>query len=226
MKSIDPAGMGERGQTVAILGSVAILLFAAVALGNVAPELAGIVWIGLPLMSAVIWRADRVRFRDIGSWCIPLIGLALLAQFLPLRLGDVVGVVVGLSCLLLVFVPPIGAKWINAVRRLPGMRLNARDEYADQLRDIHHEIGVIQNDFLRNADVPRFHRRVLGVLARARDVTTEDPLPREPRELLVAYLESLESASSDPMNLGPETFDTLGDQIVAFRAAFKRLIQT
>jgi hypothetical protein len=226
MKSLDPAGMGERRQTVAILASMAILVFAAVALGNVAPKLAGIAWVGFPLVCAVMWRADGVRFREIGTWCIPLIGLAVLAQFLPLRLGDVVGGAVIFCSLLLSVVPPVGKKWIIAVRHLPGMKLSARQEYAGQLLEIHDAISVGMNDFVRDEDGPRLQRRVHELLARARDVRTDDSIPNEPLALLVRYLESLESASVDPMDQPPGTFETLGEQLVAFRASFERLIRT
>jgi hypothetical protein len=226
MKSLDPARMSERGQTVAIFASMAILVFAAVVSGIVAPNLAGIVWIGIPIVVAVTWRTDRVRFREIGSWCIPLIGLAVLAQFLPSRLGDLVGGVVGLCSLLLALVPAVGRKWIIAVRHLPGLRLSAREEHAARLLEIHDAISIEMNAFVRDEDVPRLRRRAHELLARARDVTTDDSIPKEPLALLVTYLDSLESASLDPMDQPPGTYETLGEQLVAFRSSVERLIQT
>ena len=224
LKPIDPAGKSETGQTIAVITPVVLLGVLAVALLNVAPEFAALVWIGVPAWGAVMWRVDGYGFRGIASWAIPLTGLAVVAQVLPGRVSVGLASLIVLCTLVLVFSPLARKKWLAAVRPLIRAKLTPRQVLAAQLLEIHDECLAVQRQYSRDADAIRFHRRSQELLARARALTADGTVPHDALALFLVYLESVVTASADPTQQPVSTFETLANELADFRTAFDRLI--
>jgi hypothetical protein len=215
---------GELGWTVAIVAPVVVLVSAAVALSLVAPTLASIVWIGIPLCAGIVWLADGYQPREIASWAVPLAGLALVAQFLPGRIGVPLASIVCLCTILLVLSPAARKRWLEAVRPHLGIGFSPAQELAAQLLDIHKAVGDGLKQYDRDADAERLHRRAADLLSRARDLRTDEVGPNEALTLLLTYLESLDSVTADPRDQPQAAFEGLDDQLRALRDAIKALV--
>lgn len=206
---------------VAIMGSLGV----AALTGALHGAVGGVLFAAAPgAVGAIIWRANAIPWRDIASWTIPLVAWMAAAWFaLPSGVAYLVAGAVAIvwQASFIFWLAPV-RWWYRWVLRKEFPFSNRR-RGAAQLHELHFAIGQALQQHSRDADASLLQLRSEELLSRTVALTIDDPGAAETRALLVRYLESLQSIAADPWNMPPTAFESLNDQLQAFRDALERL---
>jgi hypothetical protein len=177
--------------------------------------------VGVGAFGAIIWRADGIAWLDTASWTVPLSIWMLVAWVSFSEVPYLAAGLVAAAWLasFIFWLPPV-RWWYRWVLRRD---FPFRSRGAAQLHDLHFAIGQALQQYSKDADASVLHLRSEELLSRTIALTIGDPGADATRALLVRYLESLRSITADPWNMPPTAFESLNDQVQAFREALDRL---
>lgn len=179
--------------------------------------------VGLGASGAIIWRADGIAWLDTASWTVPLSVWVLAAWVSFSEVPYLVAGAVATAWVasFIFWLAPV-RWWYRWVLR-KDFSFSHRSREAAQLHELHVAIGQALQQYSQDADAPLLHRRSGELLSRTVALAIDDRGADQTRALLVRYLESLKFITADPWSKPPTAFESLNDQLQAFRDALERL---